>query len=437
MKTTNDDLLSVNNATTTGWFRAAAPYIHAHRGSTFVIAFDGETIASSSFDNLVHDLALLNSLGIRLVLVYGARPQIEQQCKTHNIAINYHHGLRITDDASLKIAKSVIGKLRLDIEAKLSFSLPHTPMADARIRCTSGNLVAAQPVGIREGVDLGHTGEVRRIDTQGIEQQLSQGNIVLLPPLGYSPTGEIFNLSAEAIATATASSLTADKLILIGDSQNLPRELTVEQASKALNNTPNDQYHSLKSAIKACNAGVQRVHLLDRSLDGAILQELFSRDGAGTLVSAGSFETTRQATIEDVGGILELIQPLEENGTLVKRSREHLEIEIDHFTVMERDGSVVACAALYPYPENQIGELACLAVSAEYQDRGRGEQLLTAIEQQAISVGLKSLSVLTTQTAHWFLEHGFKTANISELPIEKQSLYNYQRNAKVFNKVLA
>jgi len=437
MKTTNDDTLSLNTATTTSWFRAAAPYIHAHRGSTFVIAFDGETIASDTFDNLVHDLALLNSLGIRLVLVYGARPQIEQQCQTHKITVNYHQGLRITDDASLKIAKSVIGKLRLDIEAKLSFSLPHTPMADARIRCTSGNLVAAQPVGIRDGIDLGHTGEVRRIDTQGIEQQLAQGNIVLLPPLGYSPTGEIFNLSAEAIATATASALTADKLILIGDKQNLARELTVDQASAVLKDSSNDLHPSLSAAVKACNAGVQRVHLLDRFVDGALLQELFSRDGAGTLISATSFETTRQANIEDVGGIIELIQPLEDNGTLVKRSREHLEIEIDHLTVMERDGSIVACASLYPYPENQVGELACLAVSADYQDKGRGEHLLSIIEQQAKSVGLTSLCVLTTQTAHWFLEHGFKTAEISELPVKKQSLYNYQRNAKVFIKSLA
>ncbi|NOQ93892.1 MAG: amino-acid N-acetyltransferase [Methylophaga sp.] len=437
MKTTNDDLISVNNATTTSWFRAAAPYIHAHRGSTFVIAFDGETIASTHFDNLIHDLALLNSLGIRLVLIYGARPQIEQQCNTHNIAVNYHQGLRITDDASLKIAKSVIGKLRLDIEAKLSFSLPHTPMADARIRCTSGNLVAAQPVGIKDGVDLEHTGEVRRIDTHGIEQQLEQGNIVLLPPLGYSPTGEIFNLSAEAIATATASALTADKLILIGNTQQLARELTVEQASKVLKGSSNEQHHSLSAAVKACNAGVQRVHLLDRSIDGALLQELFSRDGAGTLVSAGSFETIRQATIDDVGGILELIQPLEDNGTLVKRSREHLEIEIAHFTVMERDGAVVACASLYPYPENHVGELACLAVSSGYQSKGRGKQLLSAIEQQAVSRDLTSLCVLTTQTAHWFIEHGFTSAEINELPVKKQRLYNYQRNAKVFSKVLA
>lgn len=437
MKAINDTKNYSTSATTTSWFRAAAPYIHAHRGATFVIAFDGETIASSSFDSLIHDLALLNSLGIRLVLVYGARPQIEQQCKTHKIAIQYHQGLRITDDASLKIATSVIGKLRLEIEAKLSFSLPHTPMADARIRCTSGNLVTAQPVGIIDGIDLGHTGEVRRIDTHGIEQQLAQNNIVLLPPLGYSPTGEIFNLSAEAIATATAMALTADKLIFIGERHSeLPHELTVEQAKSRLQDLPSSNQHTLNAAINACSAGVQRVHLLDRSIDGALLQELFSRDGAGTLISATSFESTRQANIEDVAGVLELIQPLESNGGLVKRSREHLELEIDHFTVMERDGAIVACASLYPYPESQIGELACLAVAKDYQDQGRGKQLLTIIEQRAQTAGLNSLCVLTTQTAHWFLEHGFNPAQIAELPIEKQDLYNYQRNAKVFKKAI-
>jgi amino-acid N-acetyltransferase len=422
----------LNLATTTSWFRAAAPYIHAHRGATFVIAFDGETIDSDGFDPLLHDIAILSSLGIKLVLVYGARPQIEAQCEEQDIPVHYHYGLRITDDASLKVAKAVIGKLRLDIESKLSFGLPHTPMADARVRCTSGNLVTARPAGILDGVDLGHTGEVRRIDTDGINQQLGLGNIVLLPPLGYSLTGEVFNLPAEAIATAVAVSLQADKLIFIGHSnRELPRELTLQQAREKLSAHP-----SIAASVRACESGVKRVHLLDRAQDGALLQELFSRDGAGTLLTATSFETTRQATIEDVGGILELLQPLEANGTLVKRSRELLEREIDHFTVMERDGTVVACAALYPYPENAMAELACLAVSNSYQSKGRGKQLLASLEQTARNAGLNSLYVLTTQTAHWFLEHGFKPAEIADLPVAKQALYNYQRNSRVFRKTL-
>lgn len=428
MKTTNTNTI----ATTTSWFRTAAPYIHAHRGARFVIAFDGETIATDGFDSLVHDFALLNSLGIKLVLVFGARKQIDVQSKIHKVDINYHNGLRITDESSLKIARSVIGKLRLDIEAKLSFGLPHTPMADAQVRCTSGNLVTARPVGIKGGIDFGHTGEVRRVDTQGINEQLALGNVVLLPPMGFSPTGEFFNLSYEDIATNVAKDLAADKLIFIGEnSDGLARELTVEQAGNS-----KEQHPTLAAAIDACKAGVKRVHLLDRDQDGALLQELFSRDGAGTLIAADLFETTRQATVEDVAGILDLIQPLEANGVLVKRSRDLLETEVDHFTVMERDGTVVACAALYPYPESQIAELACLAVSKDYQDLGRGKKLLSVIEQQALAADLTSLCVLTTQTAHWFIEHGFKEAEIADLPVEKQRFYNYQRNAKVFSKSL-
>ncbi|EGL54048.1 MULTISPECIES: amino-acid N-acetyltransferase [Methylophaga] len=422
-----------NLATTTSWFRTAAPYIHSHRGATFVIAFDGETIDSQEFEPLLHDISILNSLGIKLVLVYGARPQIEASCIQQNVPVRYHSGLRVTDDVSLVIAKAAIGKLRLDIESKLSFGLPHTPMADARIRCISGNLVIARPAGIIDGVDLGHTGEVRRIDSEGINQQLAAGNIVLLPPLGYSLTGESFNVSAESIATEVATALRADKLIFIGHSnKTMPRELTVDEAQKTLSSHP-----SLPAAVKACKAGVTRVHILDRAINGVLLQELFSRDGAGTLVTATSFETTRQAVIDDVGGILELLQPLEEKGIVVKRSRELLEREIDHFTVMERDGSVVACAALYPYPENDMAELACLAVSNHYQSHGRGKQLLAVLEQSAQAQGINHLCVLTTQTAHWFLEQGFKPAEIADLPVAKQALYNYHRNSRVFRKQLA
>ncbi len=426
-----------DTATTTSWFRNAAPYIHAHRGATFVIALDGLTIASDHFDNLIHDLALLNSLGIRLVIAYGARHQIEQQCQHQNIAVNYHEDLRVTDDDSLKVVKTIVGQLRLEFEAKLSFSLPHTPMADAKIRCSSGNFVTAQPVGIIDGVDLEHTGQVRRIDTQAIEQQLDLNNIVLLPPLGYSPTGEVFNLSAEAIATVCASELKADKLIIIGDRHaELPKEMTLVQAEDALFEIDMSNSHTLQAAVDACEAGVKRVHLLDREQDDALLQELFSRDGAGILISASAFETTRLATIDDVGGILELIQPLEEAGVLVKRNREQLELHIENFVVMERDGTILACSALHPYHDNGVGELACLAVSPEYRGGGRGEQLLMAIELQARKHKLSTLYVLSTQTAHWFLEQGFVSADVADLPVEKQTLYNYQRNSKVFKKQL-
>ncbi len=418
------------SAVITDWFRAAAPYIHGHRSATMVIAVDGDTIALSNFDNLVHDLTILVSLGIRLVLVYGAHPQIAEQCQKQHVALNYHQTLPIITDNGLSIVKAVIGQLHLDIEARLSLSMPHTPMADARIRCTSGNLVTAKPVGIREGTDFGYTGEVRRIDVDAIKQQLTSGNIVLLPPLGYSPTGEVFYLPAEAVATKVATALTADKLIFIGDRHTDARELTLDQATALLTKPC---HHILEAAINACRAGVKRVHLLERTVDGALLQELFSRDGAGTLISANSFEHIRQATIDDVGGILQLITPLEKNGTLVKRSRDVLETYIDHFMVMERDAAVIACAALHPFNDSDITELACLAVAQKYQNLGRGKALLALLEKK---VQTDNLCVLTTQTAHWFLERGFAPANIADLPVAKQALYNYQRNAKAFIKTL-
>lgn len=420
--------------TTTDWFRAAAPYIHAHRGATFVIAIDDNAVAAQGFANLIHDIALLNSLGIKLIITFGARQQIASACEAAGITAQYHHGLRVTDDASLAIAINIIGTLKTHIQAQFSFGLPNTPMADAKIRCTSGNFITALPMGVKEGVDFQHTGKVRKVDVDGIQAQLEQENIVLLGPLGYSSTGDIFNLSAEAIATEVASKMSADKLIFIGEvTTNLPRELTLSQAKETLKTENN---HLLLSATSACAAGVNRVHLIDCTLDGALLQELFSHDGIGTLISKTPFENTRPATTHDVGGILELIAPLEANGSLVPRSRERLETEMDFFTVMERDNNIVACAALYQYPDSDTAELACLAVAPDYRGAGRGQYLFDTLESQARKAGLTNLCVLTTQTAHWFLEQGFQAAKIDDLPMARQSVYNNQRNAKVFKKDL-
>ena len=427
------------------WFRQSSPYIHAFRGRTFVIAFDGAAVMAESFANFIHDIALLNSLGIRLVLVHGDRPQIAQRLAQKGLETELINGIRVTDEAALACVKEAAGTVRVEIEALLSMGLANSPMAGARIRVASGNFVTAKPVGVREGVDYGHTGEVRRIDTTALNQRLDSGAIVLLSPLGYSPTGEIFNLASTEVATAAAIALKADKLILLTESENLnehetrlPQELTLQEARKinlksALGQPP---ARYLPSAVRACEGGVPRVHLIEREIDGGLLQELFSRDGIGTLISADSYEDMRQATIEDVVGILELIEPLERRGMLRRRSREQLELEIDHFTVVDRDGSVIACAALYPYPEQGLAEIACVAVQADYQGAGRGDKLLAQMEKLAEKEGIERIFVLTTQTAHWFQERGYQPGDVAELPMEKQTLYNYQRRAKVFIKTL-
>ncbi|HED52270.1 MAG TPA: amino-acid N-acetyltransferase [Gammaproteobacteria bacterium] len=422
--------------------RQAAPYIQAHRGSTFVLMFSGEAL-DERFEQLVHDIALLHTFGIRLVLVHGARPQIEQRLKLRKANMHYVNGLRVTDDEALACVKDAVGSLRVEIEAQLSMSLVNTPTAHARIGVASGNFVIAKPLGVRDGVDYCHTGEVRRLDATGIHQQLEAGRIVLLSPLGYSPTGEVFNLSAEEVATAAAIALHADKLILLTDSNSLRdsrrrpiRQLSLQDAEKLLHSRrklDTDWVRHINHAVDGCRRGVRRTHLVNRHENGGLLKELFTRDGVGTLITAEIYEGLRTATIDDVGGILQLIAPLEESGVLVRRSREMLEMEIDRFVVVERDGMIIACAALYPYA-GHIAELSCLAVHPDYQAQGRGDQLLQAIEQRAASAQIRRLFILTTRTAHWFRERGFRRAELSDLPVKRQNLYNYQRKSKVLIK---
>lgn len=429
------------------WFRQSSPYIHAFRGRMFVIAIDGEVVASDNFAHLIHDLALLNSLGVKLVLVHGARPQIEDRLRQAGTDFEYINGLRITDNNTLPYVKQAVAAVKIEIEALLSMGLANSPMDGARIQVTSGNFVTAQPLGVIEGVDYQHTGKVRRIDVTGIEQQLSLNNIVLLSPLGYSPTGEVFNLGLRDVASSTAIQLQADKLILLtasagpkGVRRQLLRQLSVSDAEQFLakrKKLDSRIVEDIQSAIHACRHGVHRAHLVDWHIDGGLLLELFTRDGIGTLITDDMYEGLRAATIDDVGGIIELIEPLENNGTLVRRSRERLETEIHHFSVLERDGMVIACAALYPVEKTATAELACLAVHPDYCNQGRGEKLLNWIEQQAKAIGAEELFILTTLTSHWFRERGFNLTDSKALPKKRRSLYNYQRNSKVLSKTLS
>ncbi|MCP4043929.1 MAG: amino-acid N-acetyltransferase, partial [Gammaproteobacteria bacterium] len=355
------------------WFRSATPYINAHKGRTFVIQFGGDTVAADNFPHLIHDIALLNSLGIRLVLVHGTRPQIEQRISTIGHKASFHQDLRITDDTTLVIAKEAAGTSRVEIEALLSMGLANSPMSGARIRVASGNFITARPLGVRDGIDFCHTGEVRRVDCSGIERQLSQENVVLISPLGYSPTGEVFSLRAEDVATAVAVELQATKLLFIGETPtvydlagDLIRQATLKQAHRLLHQIldsdpkpENSTINHLRGAIHACSNGVNRTHLLDSQMDGALLLELFTRDGVGCMVCADFYENIHRAGIENVRGILELIEPLEEEGVLVRRPREKLEQEIGYFTVVERDGATTACGALYPISKPEDMELAC------------------------------------------------------------------------------
>ena len=428
------------------WFQSVAPYIHAFRGKIFVIAFGGDLVADGRFFDLTHDLNLLAALGVQLVLVHGARPQIESRLAELGHKSRFHDGLRVTDAVALGVAKEASGRLRVEIEALLSMGLPNSPMAGADIRVASGNFITAKPLGVLAGVDFMHTGEVRKVDAVAIRKRLTDNELVLVSPLGYSPTGEVFNLALEDVAASTATAVGAEKLIfmmdtpgVIGRRGELMRELTVKQAKARLSRGgagDSDVRFYLPAAVRACEGGVKRAHLISGHIDDALLLELFTHKGVGTLVTPDPIETLRAARPEDIGGILRLIEPLEAEGILVKRNRGLLESEINRFVVLEHDRLVISCAALYPFPEERAGELAGLAVSPEFRNQGAGERLLKEIEARARRMKLKKLVVLTTRAEHWFVERGFIEADIDALPAPKRELYNYQRRSVVLVKRL-
>jgi amino-acid N-acetyltransferase len=426
------------------WVRSAAPYIHSFRGKTFVVAFGGEVVKGPAMTSLVHDCNLLAALGIKLVLVAGARPQIEDELAARGLAPVYHRGLRVTDLKALECVKRAYGAQRIDIEALFSQGLPNTPMAESTIEVASGNFLTAKPVGVVDGVDYMYTGAVRRVDAEALQDTLADSDIVLVQPYGYSPSGEVFNLSMEEVAESVAVALQAQKLIFLCDAPGiedqhgaLVAELTADDAQawlRAGHGVTEDLGVYLPGAIRAVRAGVSRVHFIDYKLDGSLLLEFFTREGVGSVVSREALARTRQATLEDIGAIIGIIGPLEDDGTLVKRSRELLEQEVERFSVIEHDGVVVGCAALYPFSEEAAAELACVAVLPEYRRHGYGDQIMHYMQARARTIGLRRLFVLTTRTAHWFVERGFRETAVDALPKKKRELYNLQRMSKILVK---
>ena len=434
------------------WFRAVAPYIHAYRGKTFVVAVAGEMIAAGKLNAFVQDLSILHAMGIKLVLVHGFRPQVNEQLAAKGHVSRFHRGLRITDAVALDAAQEAAGQLRFEIEAAFSQGLPNTPMANATVRVVSGNFLTARPVGIVDGVDFIHSGLVRRVDHGAIRRAIDTGALVLLSPFGFSPTGEAFNLAMEEVATSTAIALQADKLVFVtevpgireahDDAESaIDTELALADARRLLSAlpAPTQPTHTafyLQHCVKACEGGVERSHILPFAADGAILLEVFTHDGIGTMVVDEKLESLREATSDDVGGILQLIEPFERDGTLVRRERTEIERDVANYTVIEHDGIIFGCAALYPYPEARTGEMAALTISPLAQGQGDGERILKRVEQRAKAMGLDSIFVLTTRTMHWFIKRGFVQVDPDWLPDARKRKYNWDRRSQVLVKKL-
>ncbi len=424
------------------WFRETTPYISAHRGKTFVVSLPGEALAHKNLTNVVHDLALLNVIGVRLVVVHGARPQLNESLGAINPST-----MRVTSETDLPLITSEVGKLRATLESKFSTGLPGSPLHNASINLVSGNFVIARPLGVRDGINYQFTGQVRSLKTQAINKALDSGAIVLLSPCGFSPAGQMYNLSAEELAAETAVVLEAEKLITFAEEsyikntsgQDLP-ELTPGELDSLLAELPQDasSRRRLVAMQSACRRGVPRCPQVSYSTDGALLAELFTADGQGSQLSEEPYRNVRAATISDVSDIVALIRPLEQQGLLVRRSRAQLEAAIDGFLIAEVDNTVVGCCSVKSYENSKAVELACLAAHSIHKNSRApvGNQLLAAAESRARSLDATSIFVLTTSTQDWFIERGFSPCTIDELPADKSANYDRQRGSQPLSKAL-
>ncbi len=436
--------MRVNNDSLVEAFRHSAPYLKHHRGATTVVLLPGSVLASSQIDNIISDLALIQSLGMKLVLVFGAKEQIDEELAREKIETRFHKRIRITDDKTFAVIKKVCGIMSIDLTTKLSMGLINTPMQGSRLNVVSGNYVTARPLGVVDGIDYMHSGMVRRVDGENIRRELDNNSVVLIAPVGYSIAGETFCINSEQIAASVAVAIKANKLITYCSDEELIRdkngdviaEMFPSDAEKYLEKIDPETHNStcryLSAAIESSKEGVERCHLVSYEQNGALIQELFTRDGIGTQIVRESAETVCRATINDIPSLMELIRPLEEQGILVHRSRENLEMDIDHYVIIKRDGMVIASAAIYCYPEEKKAELACVAINPNYRGSNRGIVLINKIEELAREQGMEYLFVLTTRSAHFFLEKGFVSGNIEDLPKEKQEHYNYKRMSKIF-----
>lgn len=424
-------------------FREAAPYIHYLRDKTLVIGISSELLNSTTLLTLAADLNLLASLGVRLVLIFDAESQIQVQCHQYHHPIQHIHGRLLVNQHMVNLAKQICGGLYFDFQAAFSLGFAHSPQRNPRLRLSSGNFISAKPMGVIDGTDMLYTGSVRKVDTAAIHSQLNERAIVLISPIATSLGGQSYFLSHYETAEAVAVALQAEKLIFIEKNAGISdgkgsffNSLTAKEAQTLAKQLPeNDPIHTLLNvASHALSQGVSRVQILSGHNDGDLIQELFTRNGAGTSIAQDSLVTIRPAQERDIAEIINLIRPLEEQGILVHRSREYLEHRIQDFFVLENDRQICGCVALKHFHSTpEAAELACLAIAPETRTAGYGALLLKHICQIAKQQNKQHLFALSTHTADWFSERGFCSASITDLPPERIEEYHLSgRQSKIF-----
>ncbi len=423
--------------------REAFRYTQAFREKTFVFQLDDAVVTDPVISSLVRDLVLLQRAGIRIVLVAGARQRIDEVLRRYNVTCDKHQGVRISTSDAIPFIKMAA----FDVANRIMTSLSGLGM-----NAVIGNWVRARSLGVVGGVDYKDAGVVDKIRVDLLRGVVDQGSIPILPCIGWSPSGKPYNLSSRELATSLSTALQASKLFFVAEFDGLfPTSYTVDERIETAPNgrvsrmdvdqtqhflTLNGQHSDdlaielLKLALDAARGGVERVHLVDGRSDGAILREIFSNLGVGTMIHANQYQSIRAMRREDVTDVYRLMRPLVEHGLLIHRSESELADRHEDYVVFETDGMVHGCGALHLFGVEQ-GEIAALAVDRMYDHFAIGQRITAYLVDRARVAGLRRVFALTTQASDWFEQLGFRPGTVDDIPEAKQEQYDYSRSSRV------
>jgi amino-acid N-acetyltransferase len=417
--------------------RGILQYVPRFREKTFVVALDGEVAASPNLGNLLLDLAVLRSLSIKIILVHGCGAQLLQIAQERGLSISSSDGTGVTDDVTLKLGIEASHAVLQELMQGL---------ASVDLRAAYANVIVAHPAGILSGVDTLCTGKVERVETATIQTFLNEGIIPVIPPLGFDGEGRTFRVNSDAVALEVAEAMRAVKIIYLAPkgtlqvADQLVRQLSVADAEEIVRQRRACGDPSLLSKLeysaRACRAGIPRVHLLDGTQNEALLSEIFSHEGIGTMVYSNEYQQMRRALKKDVRAVMSLIRESIANAELVKRSRSELLALLDDYWLLEIDKNLVGCVAIHIYPEQSLAELACLYVAKSHEGQGYGRKLMAFAEQLAAKKGAQYLIALSTQAYNFFQQKGgFMEIGPDELPPERRRKWEASgRNSKIMRK---
>lgn len=417
--------------------RGILQYVPRFRDRIFVIAIDGEIIAAENFANILLDLAVLRSLNIKIVLVHGVSFQIEKLAQARNTPISNHDGTGITDFETLQIALDASTRLTNDILQGLT---------SVDLRAAFANAVIAHPAGILSGIDYLFTGKVEKIDAKCLHYLLDEGIIPIIPPLGYDGEGKTYRVNSDAAAVDVAEALHAAKVIFISrhdglqlGNEEIIRQLSVRDAEELIKRkriSAPGVASKIAHGAQACRLGISRVHLINGNIDEALLTEVFSNEGIGTMIHSNEYQQMRRMMKKDVRQVMSLIKQSVHSEELIRRTRAELLQQIEDYWLLEVDRNIVGCVAIHPYESGQCAELACLYVSRNHENQGYGRKLMAFVENLARERGYAHLFALSTQAfAYLQQKGGFHEATIDILPQERQErLRQSGRNSRILVK---